>query len=238
MTTSIFIRSYRGDRFWLDYCLRSLKKFATGFKETLVVLPKGDEPHFQSTDFRGARVLWWDDLPGDGYMGQMHCKMHADQMLDSDFIYFVDSDCFTQGPATPSDCMSGNKPIQLLRHWEDVGDAKMWKPITERAVKFTPAFEHMALIPLMYHRRTIADARTYMESTHGQSLGAYIQGVPFRSFSEFNAIGAFACRFQPHLYDWRLADPTTDGVPRTIRQHWSWGGLTPDIEAQFNQILS
>lgn len=237
MTTSIFIRSYRGDRFWLDYCLRSLQKFATGFKETVVVLPKGDEPHFQTTDFRGARVIWWDDLPGDGYMGQQHCKMHADTMLDSDFVFFVDSDCFAEGPIRPEDYRLDTKPVQLLRNWQDVGDARMWLPVTERVLGYTPMFEHMAMFPLLYRTDTIARARSYIESTQKKSLGSYIQSVSMREFSEFNALGAYACRYEPQHYDWRLANPGTDGVPRTVKQRWSWGGLTDEARNEMEAFL-
>lgn len=238
MTTSIFIRSYRGDRFWLDYCLRSLKKFAHGFKETVVVLPKGDELHFEGTNFHGARVVWWDDLPGDGYLGQQHCKLHADTMVDSDYIFFVDSDCFAEGKVHPAMYRHGNKPIQLIRHWEHVGEAQMWKPITEKAVKFEPRFEHMAFVPLLYWRKTVEECRKYMEGVHEKTLGKYIQGVGQRDFSEFNALGSFALAFQPHLYEWRLADPANDGVTRVVKQYWSWGGFTEGLEDRFKTILA
>lgn len=237
MTTSIFIRSYRGDRFWLDYCLRSLKKFAHGFKEIVVVLPKGDEPHFDGTNFHGARVVWWDDLPGDGYLGQQHCKMYADTIVDSDYVFFVDSDCFAEGEVHPDMYRSGVKPIQLLRYWEGIGDAAIWEPITEKAMGFAPRFEHMAFVPLMYWRNTLTECRKYMEGVHDKTLGQYIQSVPARSFSEFNALGAFAHAFQPHLYDWRLADPATDGVSRIVKQYWSWGGFTEGLEEKFQKFL-
>lgn len=242
MTTSIFIRSYRGDRFWLDYCLRSLAKFARGFSEILVVLPKGDEPHFEGTDFRGARIVWWNDLPGDGYMGQQHCKMHADTLTDAEHIVFIDSDCFATCPVCPEDfttrtVLYPHKPFQLIRHWQDVGEAQMWQAIAAKALGYDPLFEHMAAMPLVYDRRTIAECRNYLEATHGKTLGEYIQAQPNREFSEFNILGAFAHRFQPHLYDWRMADPAHDRFPRTIEQRWSWGGLTDEIKTHYEKIL-
>ena len=240
MSTSIFIRTYRTDRHWVSYCLRSLKKHATGFHEIVVVIPKGDEPHFDLFDFHGARVVWYDDLPMEGYCAQQECKVHADQLCEGDRICFIDSDCFITATLTPDMlCNERGKPIQLLRHWEETGDAKMWLPITAAALGETPTFEHMACQGLLYDRRTFPLLRAHIQNTHGVSLREYISKVKGREFSEFNLLGAFALRYTPSFYDWRMADPSTDGYPRHIRQQWSWqpGGVERHI-AEYEELLA
>lgn len=241
MTTSIFIKSYRGDREWLGYCLRSLKKFATGFHETVICLPVGDEPHFDLFDFHGARVKWVQEPPNEsGYVVQQEIKLMADQYCSGGLICFIDSDCFITAPLSPGMfCNDLGKPIQLLRHWDSVGDAKCWLPITAAALGETPIFEHMACQGLVYDRRTFSMLRTHLEATHKMTLREYVSKVKGREFSEFNLLGAFALRYLPHIYDWRIADPSTDGYPRHIRQQWSYqpGGVERHI-AEYNEILA
>ena len=240
MTTSIFIRTYRGDREWLNYCLRSLEKFASGFHEVVISIPTGDEPHFDLFDFRGANVVWYNDAKCDPYVAQQENKLCADQYCTGQLICFVDSDCFATEPVTPASfCNERGKPIQLLRHWADTGDAKCWLPITAAALGETPTFEHMAAMPLIYDRRTFPLLRDHIAATHKESLREYISKVKDREFSEFNLLGAFALRYTPSFYDWRLADPSTDGYPRSIRQQWSWqkGGVDRH-RAEYEEILA
>ena len=42
MTTDIFIKSYRGDFEWLPGCLHSIQKYATGFRDVVIVVPDTD----------------------------------------------------------------------------------------------------------------------------------------------------------------------------------------------------
>ena len=81
--------------------------------------------------------------------------------------------------------------------------------------------------------------RQHMESLHNMSVTDYISRVKGRDFSEFNVLGAFCLRYTPHLYDFRIANPATDGFPRTIRQQWSWqqGGVERH-RAEYEEILA
>lgn len=225
MTTSIFIRSYRNDREWLRYCLRALAKYAKGFCETVVVLPKGDEPHFENFDSHGAKIVWFDDLPGPGYLVAQYSKLMADTFCLGDRILFVDSDAILSKPCIPEDFLDGDKPIHLLGHWSEVGDAICWKDVTKRAVGFEPPFEYMRCLPIIHDRRLFPIIREYMQATHGRSLGEYIQAQPRHEFSEFNVAGVLAHHFLPHLYTWRVANWEYDGYPRYFKQFWSYDGV-------------
>jgi len=239
-TTSIFIKSWRGDREWLAYCLRSLQKFATGFKETVVAIAELDRPHFEGFNFCGARVVWIDEPDdGRGYVRQQISKVNADQYVDSDIIFYIDSDCFVTQPMKPEDFMPAGKPICLIRHWVDAGSAKAWKPIIQKFLTWEPAFEGMAALPFVIDRRVLPLLREYAQRTHGCPIEDYILSQPGNDFSEFNAMSAFSQRFTPYLYDWRIADPATDGFPRVLTQKWSWDkeGIHPYKEA-YERILA
>lgn len=241
MTTSIFIRSYRADRFWLEYCLRSLQKFASGFAEIIVALPLGDEPHFDQYDFRGAKVVWVND-PNEcsGYCAQQLSKLNADCYCVGETILFLDSDCFVTGDMRPEMFLRGGRPIQLLRHWGDLPkNAQDWRPITRGIVGFEPQFEYMALHPLIFDRRTFALTRAMIEHTQKKPMSEFVSGIVANRMSEFNALGAVAHRCHPSFYHFEMADPNTDGYPRMVKQQWSYkeGGVENHKE-EYERILA
>lgn len=241
MTTSILIRSWRADREFLRYCLRSLQKFARGFMETVVVIPEIDQPHFDNFNWCGARVLWIDE-PDDGlgYLRQQRTKVYADVYTQADLIFMIDSDCFAMKTFYPESFMENDRPIALIRHWGDVGDAKLWKPIVEKFLTFPACFETMAALPIIFDRRMLPLLRGYAQATHDMTLDEYIiQQVP-NKFSEFNAALNFAMRFCPYMYSWRVANPDCDGFPRDrIVQRWSWSerGVS-EFKEEYERILA
>lgn len=243
MTTSIFIRSYAKDKQWLFYCLRSLAKYAHGFSEIVVAIPRLEESLFEGFEWHGARRLLVNVPDCTGYVAQMVTKMEADLHTDADFIMFIDSDCVAHKTFSPEDffCESGNqvKPIQLIRHWAGFKDeSKKWRAATEKFIGFDPVFEHMATLPLIYDRNSLKLFRDYLAETHHKVLWEYVKNPATHSMSEFNGLGAFAHRFTPQLYDWRVADPATDGYPRPLHQHWSYGGITAEMEVRFERYIS
>lgn len=223
MTSSIFIRSWRKDRFYLDWLLRSLAKFATGFRDIVVAIPEGDKIHFQSTNFYTASVVWVKEKEGTGYLSQQADKMHADQYCAGNNIMILDSDCFIKKPITPEMFMANDKPVALIRHWQDAGTGIVWKEITEKFLKFECMFETMCTLPIILERRILPLLRDYCSANHHVSITDYILAQPGNDFSEFNAALNFAMRFCPYCYDWRIADPAKDGIPRDhLIQRWSW----------------
>lgn len=239
-SASIFIKSWRGDREWLSYCLRSVQKFAHGFLETVVVIAEIDRPHFENFNFYGARVVWIDEPDdGRGYVRQQICKTYADLHTGCDFIFYIDSDCFITQPIAPEDFMVAGKPIALIRHWEDAGSAKVWKPIIQKFLTWEPAFEGMAALPFVVDRRVLPLLRDYAKATHGCPIENYILSQPGNDFSEFNVMSAFSQRFAPYLYHWQIADPARDGFPRALTQKWSWdkAGVYPHIE-HYERVLA
>ena len=52
--TDIFIKTYPGDFIWLKYCIRSIEKFVTGFRNIIIVTDSG-------TEFKGIFHKWLYD---------------------------------------------------------------------------------------------------------------------------------------------------------------------------------
>lgn len=239
MTCSIFVKSCRKDRFFLQYLLRSLAKFATGFVETVLLIPEMDRPHFELTDFGNASVRWVDEPDGQNYLRQQAFKMHADEYCSGELILAIDSDCFFFKSISPEMFQSNGKAISLIRHWADAGTSIAWKPITEKFLKWEMAFDGMACLPFIIDRRVLPLIRQYSQDTHGKSIDEYILSCPGNDFSEFNALSAFSLRFTPFFYDWRIANPEADGFPRNHWQKWSWSeeGVIP-FEEEYKAILA
>lgn len=239
MTTSIFVKTCRKDRFFCDYLLRSLEKFAKGFLETVILIPDGDRLHFDRVDFHGATVKWVDEPDGQNYLRQQIFKLHADEYCRGETIFVIDSDCFFFQSITPEAYSPSGKPISLLRHWENIGTAAQWRSVTEKFLGFEMVFEGMAAVPFLIDRRVLPLIRDYAQSTHGCSIGEYILRQPGNDFSEFNALSAFAHKFTPYLYDFRIADLESDGFPRRHWQRWSWDekGVDP-FRDQYEKILA
>lgn len=228
MTTDIFIRTYYKDLEWLKYCLRSIAKFTTGFRQVIICIPENQVKLLDSFGLTREKVVT-SPVYKDDYLGQQVSKMHAFKYTDADNILFVDSDmCFT-GPATPETFMQDGKPLIYKTHYSLVGDAICWKEPTEHFIRQPLAFEYMRTLPLMYRAATLVAINNTIPDLEIRVMGR-------NSFSEFNLIGAFAELYEPGYYS--LKNTETDGVPDYPRkQAWSYGGLTPEIKNELNQLL-
>ena len=233
MTTDILIRSYAKDFPWLHYALRSVQKFATGFRDVVIVIPDTDELPTLSAE-RVIKVK--DAMPG--YMQQQCTKMYADTFSDADAFSFMDSDCIFTEPVTPESFMTEGKVNWLHTPWDKVGsDAKnAWGAVMEKCLGEAPPSEFMRRHPQMIPRWALEEFRGFVAEKHGVSLEHYISVQPAGHFSEFNCIGFYLWLHHHEKINWLNTD---DGVPPTVlRQHWSHGGITPEIQAELERILS
>jgi hypothetical protein len=232
VTYDIFIKSYRGDFKWLSYCLRSIQKFATGFRDIVIVIPDTD-----SLDHLTAERVIKVKESGDPYMFQQAVKMSADEYSDADFFSFVDSDCIFTEAVTPETFMTDGKVNWLHTPWSQIADdtSKVWSEVMRRCIGEDPPAEYMRRHPQMIPRWALQEFRGFVAEKHGVSLEHYILSQPGRYFSEFNCVGFYLWLYHREKIHWI---DTTDGIPPTVLiQKWSWGGLTPEIRQEFETIL-
>jgi hypothetical protein len=236
-TADIFIRTYAGDAEWLRYCLRSIVKFATGFHSTTVVCPVAshDVIHPIAAEF-GCPYDACEQLNVDDYVGQQATKMLADKWCAADIVCFMDSDSVLVRPFTPESVVGPDGKVQLLKTRYDGIDLP-WQEITEQVVGFPVAWEYMRRHPFAYPKELLPLVRQRIEEFQGMPFEQFIRSIPGRHFSEFNAIGAVADRLYPEMIDW--VDTAEHALPEVyVKQFWSWGGLTPEIRAEIETILS
>lgn len=235
MTTDIFIRTYAGDAAWLEYSLRAVQKFCTGFSNLAVVCPEDSSDTIRPlADRYGANFATCPKLHTDDYIGQQATKMHADKWSDAEAICFVDSDVIFLGPATPGDLIDNGK-ISMLKTAYNTIDTP-WQGVTEAAVGFQVEWEYMRRFPLTFPRELLPASRRHIEQTHGKDFDHFIRDIRGRHFSEFNVLGALSERLMPGAIDWR--DTAQGNLPPLLsKQFWSWGGLNEEIKNQLETLL-
>ncbi len=224
MTVDIFVRTYPKDYEWLHLALASIQKHVTGYRDIVICTPnpKGLE------HLTAERVVQVPDLK-DGYIGQQLTKLEAWKYTDADAVVFWDSDVIAIEPLDVNEYLIDGKPLIWKTRYSEIQCP--WQSITEGALKCLIEWEYMRRMPLVYRTDTLKAVCSHLEKLHELPLDTYLSGVPYRSFSEFNVMGAFAEMNEPHNYvfkDTYKADMTKIKA----MQFWSWGGITNDVLAQ------
>lgn len=228
MQVDIFIRSYHGDFNWLEYCLRSIKKYAHGFGKVHICIPADDYHLLPPCDAEVHLVRRWDD----DYIGQQNDKLHCDWYARSPHILVLDSDCVFTKDVTPECFFREGNPIWL---YEAVPhDQSPWYPITQEAVKHMPEFEFMRRHPFVFSSQSLKDFRKFMFECHGEDISVWLKKRPKGRFSEFNAFGAWAYRNYHRHFAW--LHPSE--MESYVMQKWSWGGLSLEIKEELEKILA
>jgi len=242
----IFIRTYPTDYAWLDFCLVSIAKYVTGFRKIWIVSP--EEPGLlRTTHEKHLNIKWkkMNEESPDGYLSQQIHKLYADVITDyePDYILHIDSDTLFTRPVTPQHFftqplgsldVSKQKPIWYYTPYEHTETP--WKPITEKFMGMEVKNEFMRRLPMMVPRTLYDELRKFCFGTHNLLLGDYVRKQPYREFSEFNALGAYAFQFNHSLFHW--VDTTQAQLPEPFaRQFYSWGGLTEQVKAEIQTIL-
>lgn len=244
MICDIFIKSYPADYSWLRHCIRSIDKFATGFRNVIIATP--DYPKLQKSIFdhgfgalKSYVIKPVTEYCDDGYLSQQIFKLYADELTDADHICYLDSDCIFTQPVTPEMFFRDGKPIWMMTDYAQTKTP--WQPIVEKFIglPFRIEYEFMRRHPQCVPRWLLQSCRKYCEVRHHMSLRDYVMSQPYREMSEFNILGALAYYFRNENFTWinTATVPEKDWPPLTVLQKYSWSGLSPEIEAEFTKIL-
>jgi FkbM family methyltransferase len=252
ISCDIFIRTYPGDYEWLYYCIRSIDKFATGFRTIRIVSPaealKWMEPRMHKVLHSGIPIQWNVINPEteDGYLDQQITKLYADVITNygADFILHVDSDVILTRPVTPESFLTVDAPndgdLQRQVVWPYTPYSAIqtpWRPITEKFLGQPVENEFMRRLPIMVPRWLYPRLREFCFQRHRMPLCDYIRMQPPRAFSEFNALGAYAFTHHHDRFVW--LNTLENAIPGPFaKQFHSWGGITPEKKAEIENILS
>jgi hypothetical protein len=235
MTCDVFIRSYEKDFEWLTYCLRSLAKFAHGFREIVIAVPTGHE--LQLDHLTRERIVTVNDAQ-PGYMAQQVTKLTADLHTNADFILHIDSDTILTRPVSPDDFLMHGKPNWLITPWSVLhpDDKLAWYPVMTKCLLESPRFEFMRRNLMMIPRWAYGLFRDEIKRLHGIPMDAYVMNQPGHAFSEYNCLGFFLYLYHHDKVNW--IDTTKHLFQTFEKQAWSWGGITPEIRAEIERILA
>lgn len=242
MKTEILIVTYAKDFPYLEWCLKSVSKFARGFERINILIPTGNRDLMTVLLYGVAQthplpfpilIQTYDEWPGKGMLHHDFQIMNADKWCSSaDFIAHIDADCIFTASVTPDTYIVNGKPLLRFEPFARLGNrhagVMCWKPCTERCLPFPIEHETMRCHPEVYHRRLYAVARDLIAYKLGHSLEEYLRTRPNDKadwFCEFNALGNVALKAHPHEYT--AVEQFSDAVtPKNyLQQFWSHGPL-------------
>lgn len=213
MITDIFIKTCNHDKQYHEYCLQSIKKYCTGFRNVIVV--EGEHEN--------------------GYIHQQVVKLHANEYSDADFILVTDSDTLFNQPVTPESFMIDGKPIWYMTPFEQLLDHNglmHWRSVMTDFFRSEPPYEFMRHQPFMFPRKVLLDIQEYCVKTHGRTLKEY----PFDkgTFTEWNVLGYYCWLHRHDLFSWVNTDVGLKNP--NITQFWSHDPIEKNLE-EIKQIL-
>lgn len=228
--------------------LRSCQKYASGFRNVIVVYPTPDVDTVKAVcdQFAFVRQHTFDE-PADGHAAQNELKSSCDLFSDADFFLLIDADCVFTDPVTPEQFFMDGKCDLLFTHYDDPsavwnGGRLPWKEITDAALGRECMYETMRRFPFMYPRWLFAGLRAHIEHLHGKSFHDYVHTAPsigraWHGYSEFCALGAFALLF--HSEKFHGYNTANGGLkPQVVRQFWSHSGLTDAEREMLEEITA
>lgn len=238
----IFCVTYARDARWTEYMLRSITKYARGFRQTLVVCPKQDVALFEgiAAPHKNVKIIGVDEPAGvDGHMHQNALKCMADTFSDADVFHHIDSDCAVTAEWRPDMDTTDGKVDIIFDYYHDLPANFPWHGVTERALGIRVAWETMRRIPLVYPRWLYAELRAHIEERWKMPFEQYVYTAPtnpisWRGFSEFNALGAFALAKHADKFHAYQAKYHAKWTP--IKQYWSHSGLTDHEREELERI--
>ncbi|MGB2712155.1 MAG: hypothetical protein WBC33_11645 [Conexibacter sp.] len=227
----IVIRSYSRDFRWLGYCLDAVRRWCSGFRQVVVVVPERSKTRLSRWGLRPDCLIVCCDYPDD-YLGQQVTKLYADHVTDAALIAHLDSDCIIRGPLRPADlCDEHGLPRMVITPTSCFRGRGPWQDHTERFLGWPVSFDYMRSQPLLYPRWLYPQLRRHARARHGVALDDYVLNQGPLGFSEFNALGAYAHRHHPDAFAWQIS--VNQGYEEThARVFWSWEGITPATERE------
>lgn len=235
MKADIFIRTYEKDLEWLKYCLKSISKYVTGYRQIIICIPDPQRKLLDGWNLTAEKIVTCPVYKED-YLGQQISKLKAYEHTDADVLIFIDSDCCFNKPVDfQKELFQDGKPIIYKTLYEHVGEAICWKEITEKTLGEPLQFEYMRRLPFVFLSKTLRSADLFLKIKHGKDSEEYIMGQPGRHFSEFNYMGAYADQYEKESYC--IKNTEIDGYGNMyLKQNWSWGGITPEIKEEMEAL--
>ena len=229
--TDILIKTYSKDLPWLAWCLRSINKFTSGFRKTIIISPDDDmgSTDKMGYDWQQRFEYGMGNSNQDFYLSQQVFKMYADTFTDANFILHIDSDTIFTCTVTPETYFRDGKPVIMMTPIDQAhpDEQQAWRKVMNKFMGKPSQFEFMRRFPFVYPRWAYGSLREFCLQRHGITLDKYIMSQPYREFSEFNCMGFYLWENHRDKFSW----VDTSNVPEK-----DWPELTVDQRFSHNPI--
>lgn len=229
---TIFIKTYSNDLPWLEYCLASIIKYASTIP-VVIVADHQCKRTLEKWDLSGLNVTVHYCTPTyEGYLYQQEIKLRAFEYVKTNYVMFLDSDCMLTGPIDMDSLIIDSKPVVLMTPYEDIPEVMFWKDATDLASGLNVEFEFMRRNGLVYR----VDSLRNLWDAWSERFLPQLRNARERRFSEFNLLGAWCYYNENDRYEFIN---TRDSIPaHPVRQFWSWGKITKQVQDEMRQILN
>ena len=227
---SLYIRTYKRDIAWLDFCLQSIHRNLKGWDEIVVCIPKGQEHHLRYAE--GIRIVT-SPVYKDDYVGQQVRKLLCHQRVSGDLVLIVDSDLIFLPGAAVTDYMEGGMPRILTYKWPKPDDylTTGWRPTVVKLFGAYPPCSFMQGHGARLFRKSTLEAFSH----RFPDIDKFARQLPRKQFSEFEFLGFFV--FVHERSSYHLTELTESPMPTYhTRQYWNVDGITPAVLAEMAEI--
>jgi hypothetical protein len=216
-TIDIIVKTFPGDYEWLPFLWKSLAKYATGWREIVVIVEEQYEAPPLPERARLVRCRRYEGTECSAYNGVAIERLGAWRHSDADVLLFVDSDCVFCRPVdfqTDPTIMRDGKPVVL---WGDrdvsLPQAK-WLNIARETLGFEPWHFTMMRYPFVFTRDTM---RSCWDHCGGE------ERLVRTHVTDWEVVGNFALRCDSANCS---PEAARDAGPACVWQFWGKGGVT------------
>ena len=202
-SVSIITITYDKELEFLKYNLKSIKKYCSGYKENVIVLDDHENDCTETKkylDSIGQKYYINTQAKNinKGYIRQQYIKLYSDLYVDADYICHVDTDSIFTDYNTPDMYFKDGIPVLNIQQWSKAPNT-FFKRWTYRTVGFVSDYNFMRMMPLIYPRELFYKLRAHIQSKKG-SIIDHLNSL--KTFSEYNALGAYAYKFNREMFHW------------------------------------
>lgn len=240
----ILIVTHAKDIPWLEYCLKSISKYADGISGLTIAAPKHEEAQFKELGRKSLFNLYlYQEYAGHGMMQHEEQICLADRICkNAEFVLHVDADCIFKEKFFWWDYVIDGKAVNVCRSYGSlcgehrfdvetkgysklteaqrkvVSDCYQWRYCVEKAIGISPEMYTMCRHPSCYPVWLYKDVRDRIKLTTKMNLHDFImaQKNTFpQTFAEFPTLGGFAYHFHKDKLFWfDISESGPNGAPR------------------------
>lgn len=215
ISCDIVIKTFPGDAEWLPYLFRSIAKYATGYRDVLVIVEEQYEAPPLPEGARLIRCRQYEGTDCPPSRGVPIERLGAWRHTDADVLIFIDSDCVICRPVDFQTDATINlaAPVVLWQPWEGSGPCEKWRAPAAAALGFDPPVLTMCRYPFVYKRETLMGC---WQMCGGDER---LRGI---DLTDWEVLGNYSLLFAPMITPVHMSK----AGPACVWQFWNQGGAT------------